>query len=180
MNTINYASGNVIMSMGDVPILIDGVVYKNLTVVFRLLNTIELQRIDSMRMSDDYEKEVINEEIFRSCLIDILGIDKQVNLDESSAGFITTVGESIYLMSMDYILNAQQYSQDLIASVTIVETLAAIISKFMSISYLDVIEMPINKIYKLYAVCKKTFPTQVSEIMVEEEEAPSIPTVGGE
>ena len=170
MNTINYAAGHIIIPLGDLPIFIDGIIYKHLTVVARLLNVTELKRIDRTMTSDAYQKEVINDEIFRACVVDILGVNKAADLDNSSAGLVSIVAEAIYNLSVDHVVNAIKYSEEYKSQVTLIDNMTAVISKFLNINYLEVTQMPINRIFELYAVCRTSFPNQVSDIMEQEEE----------
>ena len=170
MNTINYAPGHILFPLGDIPITINGAVYKHLTVVARLLTPGELKRIEATQTRGTYEKEVTNDNIFSACVVDILGIHEPVDLDSSSAGLVTMVAEAIYNMSIMHVINAVGYATEYEEKITLLDTMAAVISRFLNISYLEVSKMPINRIFELYATCRKAFPSHVSAIVEEELE----------
>jgi hypothetical protein len=118
MNTISYESGNAIIPFNGVPIRIGNRIYKNITAVVRLLSAPEIIRLDKMRMSNSYDEEVINDDIVKLCLIDIIGVEGEINLDETSAGFVTTLAKSIYLYSIDPLPEDLEPQLDLITPET--------------------------------------------------------------
>lgn len=165
MNTIDYGIGNAIIPFKDVPITINGKIYKDLVAVVRLLNQEEIFRLDKILTDDQIQREIVDEDIVKSCLIDIIGITEPVDLDTASAGFINTIARAIYLQSISYIANSKEYHDRLVSSITLLETMSAIISRFLNLSYNDVVKYPINRIYHLYAVCRAAFPNEVSDIV---------------
>lgn len=176
MNTIDYGIGNAIIPFNDVPIVINGVVYKNLVAVVKLLNPEQLLRLDRILTDDPVQKDLVDEDIVRTCLLDIIGVDGEVDLDTASAGFIQAIARAVYLQSISYIVNSKEYHQELTSTVTLVETMSAVISRFLNIPYTEVIEYPINRIYKYYAICRSAFPNEVSDIVDAEE--PEVSKVG--
>ena len=52
-------------------------------------------------------------------------------------------------------------------SVSYLETMSAIISYYTNTAYEKVIALPINEIYKRYAVCQQAFPNQIQPLTNE-------------
>ena len=177
MNTISYESGNAIIPFNEVPIRIGNRIYKNITAVVRLLSAPEIIRLDKMRMSNSYDEEVINDDIVKLCLIDIIGVEGEINLDETSAGFVTTLAKSIYLYSIDHVVNAASHVGEYMNGITILDNICAIVSKYLNISYLEVRNMPVNQVYQMFAVCRSTFPNDVNDIQ-EKEEVSTVSQIG--
>lgn len=176
MNTIDYGIGNAIIPFNDIPIVINGVTYKNLVAVVKLLNPEQLLRLDKILTDDPIQKDLVDEDIVRTCLLDIIGVDGEVDLDNASAGFVQTISRAVYLQSISYILNSKEYHEELSSQVTLIETMSAVIARFLNIQYTEVITYPINIIYKYYAICRSAFPNEVSDIVDAEE--PEVSKIG--
>lgn len=170
MNAINLSAGNIIIPFDKLPIELDGRVYKNLMVVARLLTPDELDRVLRINTYDKYTTDELIEDVFKTCVITIPGIDRNINLDNSSAGLITTVGAIILSKSMEYIDDPIAAHNKTLQNIGLLDTMAATVSRFLSTPYYEVKKMPVNKIYEMYAVCTKVFPNEVANLERQEEE----------
>lgn len=168
MNAINLSAGNIIIPFDSVPIELDGKLYKNLMVVARLLTPDEITRILRIEAYDQYVSDEIFEDVFKTCVITIPGIDRRVDLDKSSAGFISTVGSVIVTKSMEYLEDPISAYNKTLESIDILDTISATVSRFLSTPYYEVKKMPVNKIYEMYAACTKAFPNEVAQLQKEE------------
>lgn len=168
MNAIGVKSGSIIIPFNDTDIELGGYIYRNLIVITRLLNSVEIQRILRMDLEKGYVREELYEDIFRECYISIPGIIGDVNFDEAPAGFITTVASVILSKSLEYAQDPQKAFERDRESVTLLDQMAAIVSRYMHTPYLEVVELPVNKLFELYAICHATYPEHIKEINIEE------------
>lgn len=168
MNAIGVKSGSLIIPFNDTDIELGGYIYRNLIVIARMLNSVELQRILMMDLERGYIREELYEDIFRECYISIPGIVGDINFDEAPAGFITTVASVILSKSLEYSTDPQKAFERDRESVTLLDQMAAIVSRYMNTPYLEVVELPVNKLFELYAICHATYPEHVKEIVIEE------------
>lgn len=170
MNTISLSAGNIIISLDDTEIDIGGTVCKNLVVIARLLNIDEINRIvridkDSV---DEYIADDIYEDVFKNCVLSIPGIDGLLDLGNSSAGFIPSIGAAILNKSMEYAEDPIASFKKSIENVDVLDSMCAVISRYLSTPYYEVRSYSINKIFDLFAICHKTFPNEVQELQKEE------------
>lgn len=169
MNTVNLGAGNILIPFNNSIIEIDGIMYKDLVVIARLLNSEEITRVLRISVKDAYGADEMFEDIFRSCIVSIPGIKDGSDLEKSSAGFIATVGSAILTKSMSHIDDPIKTFKEYTENVDILDTMSAIVSKYLSTPYLEVKKLPINKLFEMYAVCHKAFPNEVTEIKEQED-----------
>lgn len=171
MNVVSLGAGNIIISLDDIEIDIGGTVYKNITVIARLLNIDEINRIVRIDKDtlDEYIADDIYEDVFKNCVISIPGIDGLLNLGNSSAGFIPSIGSAIVNKSMEYAEDPISSFKKSLENVDVIDSMCAIISRYLNTPYYEVRSYSINKIFDLFAVCHRTFPNEVQELKREED-----------
>lgn len=171
MNIVSLGAGNIIISLDNIEIDIGGTVYKNITVIARLLNIDEINRIVRIDKDtlDEYIADDIYEDVFKNCVLSIPGIDGLLNLGNSSAGFIPTIGAAILSKSMEYAEDPISSFRNSLENVDVIDSMCAIISRYLNTPYYEVRSYSINKIFDLFAVCHKTFPNEVQELKREED-----------
>ena len=86
MNTVNLGAGNILIPFNNSIIEIDGIMYKDLVVIARLLNSEEITRVLRISVKDAYGADEMFEDIFRSCVVSIPGIKDGSDLEKIIGG----------------------------------------------------------------------------------------------
>lgn len=174
MNVVNYAKGNYIIPLGSAKVISGDMIYTNVSAVARLLNGEEIDRLHRIVADRPDIEATVYEEIVSLCLIDIIGIPDgaPIDLDKSGAGVVDTIAKTVMNLSMSHIANVKEKVEYYYSLADAAELMAAVVSKYTSTPYDDVISYPINKLMRRYAICAKAFPNEVS---MPTEEAPSGP-----
>lgn len=138
-------------------------------ILINLLNNIELESFKNIYDLNPVEKLNIENSIVRDKVLSILGYDKQINLDYTPAGVITSIAAAVIKKSEEYLLNTDnKMYEEAVSGVNYIEQMCAIISYYTNTTYDVVIEYPINEIYKRYAICQTAFPNQIQALSPEE------------
>lgn len=170
MSALDLKMGTIVIPFNNTPIQIEGRMFKNLSVLARLMSMTELDRAMRINIEDSANEDELYEEIFKSCVIDVPGIPKGVDYNSSSAGFVSTVGKIIFIKSKEYVDDPFKAYDRAVESVPMVEAMAAVISRFLGIKYTEVKNIPINDLFEMYAACHVAFPNEVAPIAKQEEE----------
>lgn len=173
MKTLSMPAGTILIPFNDNTIEINRKVYKNLTVAARLLNISEIDKVLRMDLEKSDVGENIYDEIFSLCVIDIPGVDGVINLDETPAGFVSSVSKTILSMSLQCINDPISTSKKYAEEVTLIDNMCAIISRYLSIPFNEVRLYPIDRVFSLFSVCYKTFPNEIQSLEEASEEANS-------
>lgn len=137
-------------------ITVDGYEINNLNIKVRLLTFSELNKC--LQLQQTTSNLEVNEEIFKSCFLGILGFkDITLDFDKSPAGLIDTVSQIIYNESYKICTNLPTNFNSVVTTINNIETTAAAISHYLNICYTEVINYPIDKLLRLYAICHITF-----------------------
>lgn len=141
----------------------------NPILIVDLLTKVELESFKSISQLDPLEKFKVEQAIAENCILAILGTESRILFDYSPAGVTSLIASAIIMESEKYLNNNQNEAYiEADSSVNYIETMCAIISYYMNVSYDYAISLPINEIYKRYAVCQRAFPSQVQPISVNE------------
>lgn len=133
-----------------------------------LLTKVELETFKSLLNVGPLERIEIEESVIKNKFLAILGSDQFINFNFTPAGVIASVAEAIIKKSEEYLQNEENRTYLEVAdSVNYLESMCAIISYYMNISYDFAISLPISEIYKRYAVCQVAFPNQVQPLSNE-------------
>jgi hypothetical protein len=140
----------------------DGDIYKNMYALCRLLSIEEIRRIDTVNNDTPTVHDALEESILKECLVDFIGLDKDiVDWERSDAGLIPRIANAVILKSISIITDPLSKIPKMQSEISLIESIGAIVSRYLNISYIDVLELPINKLLRYYALCKKTFPSDL-------------------
>lgn len=164
MNLVNYGNGAILLPLGDTPIIIGNKIYTGLVSVFRLLNTVEIKRIDRIKLNSPIDEELMYDEIISTCMIDIIGHDSKdpIDIDALPAGIVSTIAKTIWSMSVSHTVDPIRYIEDYHSKVTSLDIVAAVVARYMNLKFEDALNTPINKLYEYYSICAKAFPSEVA------------------
>ena len=143
----------------------------NPKILVELFNIDELKRYINFRSSVKNKLSTgIDDVVVKDKVIKIVGYEEyELVINFCPAGVIKYIADSIYFKSYSFLCNTEEELTIYDSNVNLIEQLAGIISYYLHTSYLEVIKLPINEIFKLYAVCLKTFPG-IKDIRTVEEE----------
>lgn len=165
MNVVSLKKGKVSINI-DGPITIGNHIYPNILLIGRLLTIPELTRVDSFFSERTESNIVIEEDIFDLCVESIVGLNNDIleTLDKDSleAGIISTIAMAITAKSYHHILASKHYIDRFEESVTVIDSIILIVSKYTSTKYEEVRNLPINELLERFAIIKKTFPNEVT------------------
>lgn len=141
-------------------------IIENPVIIFKTLRTDELYLLSYIEELSKVERGTIYEEIIRDNVVEIFGHPGAIiNPAYSPAGIVDSVAEAVLHLTYKYLVNEDNSKFDeAYMSATFLESMQAIIAHYLNISYERVCEMPLQEIFKKYAICAKTFPQQVSMI----------------
>lgn len=168
MNLVNIPDGmmSIPFSTG---ITIDGTIYEGLVFITRLLSYEELSRIYSLTPQNSIQDLLLEDDIFDIIYCGVVGFDGQLDKELLEGGVISTIVGATLNKSMDHIHNITSYLGVYEEQVSFVDSLKVVVCKGYSMSLSEVESLPINKLYKLFAAYKKTFPNDF-EVTVDEPE----------
>nr|DAD60287.1 MAG TPA: hypothetical protein [Bacteriophage sp.] len=176
MSALGLKTGTIVIPFNSTPIQIEGRVYKNLSVLARLMSMTELDRAMRINLEDPATEDELYEEIFKTCVISVPGIPEGVDYNNSAAGFVSTVGKVIFIKSKEYVEDPFKAYDRAVESVPMVEAMAAVISRFLGIKYYEAKALPINDLFEMYAACHVAFPNEVAPIVKPEEDKSGPPS----
>lgn len=141
------------------------------TILVDLFTKVELESFKALLSNETVTLEQIEEAVVYEKVIHVLGVETKLHVGLTPAGLISSIARAIISKSEQYVLNEDNliYLEHK-EHVTMIETMCAIISFYTSTPYSDLLDLPINEIYRRYAVCATAFPTQVQHLG---EELPS-------
>ena len=139
------------------------------TIMFKLLTPRDIERVRILENSKANQNE-IHEEICRRCIIGILYFeDKVIDYNNSPAGLLKAIAEAIINKSKRIVLDLPSTFEVVKETVTIVDTMSAIVSRYTSTPIRDVREYPIDKLIKEFAIIQSSFPDIPTIVKTEED-----------
>jgi hypothetical protein len=136
--------------------------YTGIYAICRLLSLEEIRRIDTIKNNSAIIQDSIEESIVKECLIDTLGLNKDdIDFEISDAGLISRIANAIIIKSLSMLSEPIRKVELLEKEISLIETMGAIVSKHMNISYIEVMKLPINKLLRYFSICKMTFPNEI-------------------
>lgn len=149
---------------------INRVVYENPIVAARLLTVKEIQRINYLDIEHPVARMQIEEDILNNVFREIVGVGNSIDWEECEAGLVETIVNSIVLTSISYVSDSIKKYEDLIGTINVINSMCAIISRFLSTPFSEVEQLPINEIFRRYAICVMAFPKEVMPIQEAQED----------
>lgn len=118
----------------------------------RLLNFSELHKLQGL-MENNVDLSTIYEEIFNVCFINVIGFEEeQIDLDNSGAYIIDSIGSIIYRESLNIIKNLPQAFTQVVNTIPTVDVIAAKIAYHLNMNYEIVSQLPMDELIRLYAI----------------------------
>lgn len=138
----------------------------NPVIMINLLSKVELETFGALLNLKPDQRVGIEEIIVNTGILNIIGHENlKIDLDYSPAGVISTIASAITLKSEQYLKNTNNEMYiETNSTVNYIEQMCAIISYYMNIKYDYVISLPINEIYKRYAICQQSFSSQIEPL----------------
>lgn len=167
-NVLSAMHGGVAISLDGQYVTINNNIYKEPVAIARLLSPQELERVMRFDVADDKAGEIIERDIIDNTFIEFLGITDTVDWEGIEAGIPSTIAETIVSKSMSYINDPVGAVEEVSADVGLVDTMMAFVSRYMSTPFSDVQKLPINEVYRRYAICLQAFATEVPPIEAQE------------
>lgn len=146
-------------------------VIDNPVVLLDLLTIAELKRYVGLSELSDSMRLEVEETVVRDKVIEVVGYTGRfINIYESPAGVISTIANTIFYKSYEYLKEPKlQYGLHL-DNVNFIEQMCGIVSYYLHMPFNEVERLPINEIFRLHSICHSAFPAQVNDIRQEEEE----------
>lgn len=163
MNILSIKQGKISISLGDINTTINGVIYNNLVIIARLLSYDEVVRLDSFDSTNPLANALIEDDVFDLTFERILGLpdDVEINKDELEAGIISTITYAIIARSIEHVTAAERILGDYEKDLDAIETMQAMVSRYLSTPFDDVMKLPMNELFRRFALIKKTFPHEI-------------------
>lgn len=168
MNLVSIPSGKISISFPDTQITVNGVIYNNLVFIGRLLSGQEVARIESFSVYQELSNLLIEEDIFDMCIESVVGADEDILAsDIEEAGIVSSISGAILSKSKEHFTSSESLLNSYYLQVQEYEQICAIVSRFLNISYEEIISMPVNDVFKRFAIVQNTFRSEVAIILGE-------------
>ena len=154
----------IVISLSGVSIISKNgtTIYKNGYAVCRLLSVDELKRLDTINNENAQVHDSVEYSVATTTLLDYIGINKdEIDYDASDAGLIPRIANAVIIKSLEILKDPLSRLAAYEQEISFTETISAIVSRYMNIPYTEVTGMPVNKVLRLFSICKKAFPTEV-------------------
>lgn len=139
----------------------------NAKVVVELLSIDELKRLEMMSQKGLRD---ISEQVCKDKVVDVISIyGNTISYDFSVAGLTHLIITSLIAKTKEVLANLIEVYTAYAENVLIIEQMAAIIAKYMTIPYVEVIKYPVTEILRLHAICAASF-AEVIDLRPKEEE----------
>lgn len=140
-------------------------------IVVDLFTIEELFRYENL---SEKHLDEIAEYVVREKLIEVVSsYGKEINFEYSGAGLCRHICKCIHYKSLEVIKDLENIYDTYYSNVTLIESLCAVISKYLSIPYTEVVRYPIHEVIRLHSVCAKSFPDVLS-LVDKHNEAPPV------
>jgi hypothetical protein len=168
MNIISMAQGKISIAFNTIDVEVNGVPYTNLMFIVRLLSYDELKRVDSFNTGSELANLIIEDEVFNLVFEEIVGLDEEIILDSLEAGIVSTIAGTVIEQSYFYVNNKlDKVLEKEESEISVIDQMQFLISHSYTMDFEKVRQLPINEIFKMYAVIKRTFPAL--ELKVEDQ-----------
>lgn len=146
-------------------------IIENPKIIFSALVADELYLLSYIELLPFAERCIVYEELVKNNVIEVFGLkDTTINLEYSPAGVIETIAEAILQFTYDYLVNENNIKyENAIEKLGYFDNMQAVVSFYLNIPYTEVIKLPVNDIYKKYALCASAFPGQVQPLQRKED-----------
>ena len=161
---IRIDGGSFILPFTNFNVTINGAVFNNPIAKGRLLTVGELERINSYDLSNPVSRFVIEDEIVDSTFEEFIGIGSNIDWKNIDAGIFDTYVNSVVSKSMQYATDPIGSMNESYSSVNVLNSIQAIVSRFLSTPFSEVEKLPINELFRRYAICLAAFPNEVKPI----------------
>ena len=138
----------------------------------RYLTFSELSKIDNMSGTGITKLE-INEQVFKISILDIIGFEnrtKDIDIQETDAYIIDSIAEQVITQSYSLLNNRSGAFNYFANQVTWIEACARIVSYYTNHTSTEVMNWPVDKIIREYAICQAAFPNQIHPIEEPKQE----------
>jgi len=169
MNIISLGSERMAMSFDDLEININQIYYNNLTFVIRLLTYDELVRINSIQTDDTLINLILEEDVFNLALIEIVGINEEVDLENMEAGIVSSVSGAIINSSNFYFTDIEGGMEKENIESNVFNQMQLIVAKNFNIQFKDILLMSIDELVRKFSLYQKTYPGEALSFDNQEE-----------
>jgi len=169
MNIISLGSERMAMSFDDLEININQIYYHNLTFVIRLLTYDELVRINSIQTDDTLINLILEEDVFNLALIEIVGINEEVDLENMEAGIVSSVSGAIINSSNFYFTDIEGGMEKENIESNVFNQMQLIVAKNFNIQFKDILLMSIDELVRKFSLYQKTYPGEALSFDNQEE-----------
>lgn len=164
INVFNLQRDLIVIKLGSISVkTTDGNIYKNVYAICRLLSISEIRRIDNIKNDTPVVHDALEFSIVSECLVDFIGVSKDIiDFDNSDAGLVPRIANAVIIKSLAVLNDPVSKVASLEEEVSLVEMMGAIVARHMNLSYIEVLDLPINKLLRYFSICKKTFPQEIT------------------
>ena len=166
-NILNVPDGGVLITLHG-HFTINRVVYQDPIISARLLTMHEIERVNYLNIEHPVSRMQIEEDILHNVFDEVIGLGTSVDWDDCEAGFIETIVNAITLTSIAYLTDTINQFNIVANTLHVVNSMCAIISRFMCTPFSEVEKLPINEVFRRYAICTIAFPKEVMPLKEEE------------
>lgn len=136
---------------------------------FKLLSYPDINKIHTMTSSGMSELD-INEEIFNKCVLSIIGFeDEEIDMDESPAFVVDHIANKIRLNSLSILEDVEASFSAFLNTASLNERLALVVAHFTNQTYEYTQKLPVDELFKRYALCHIAFGVEPLILPKEEE-----------
>ncbi len=167
-NILNISNGGVLITLYG-HFTINRVVYENPIISARLLNVKEITRVNYLNIEHPASRMQIEEDIIDNVFEEVIGLGKSIDWDESEAGLTETIVNAITLTSISYFTESINKFHEVLDTINVVNSMCAIVSRFLCTPFAEVELLPVNEIFRRYAICASAFPREVMPLKEQED-----------
>ena len=162
---VSLEEGTTLVQLRGMTVTINGIKYEDPTAKVTLLTFSQIKRADSIISGNNHLGiQELQDDILSSCFIEFIGITDKVDWESMEAGVVHTLYNAILSKSMSYVVNAKEELDVHLNNINQIDVFQAVISRFLMIPYTETKRLPINEVYRLYALCRISFPeTELAE-----------------
>jgi len=168
MNIISLGSERMAMSFDDLGVNINQIYYNNLTFIIRLLTYDELVRINSINTNDSLINLILEEDVFNLCLIEIVGINEEADMENMEAGVVSSISGAIINSSNFYFTDVEGGMEKENEDSNVFNQMQLVVAKNFNIQFKDVLKMSIDELVRKFSLFQATYPNEALSFNKEE------------